>query len=335
MTRIDIILPTFNRPGPLVKCLSALAGIPGSERLRVIVVDDGSDVAAESQIPSGLRERLTIGFLRVDNGGPAAARNAGLAAATAEYIAFVDDDVHVDPGWLRGYERALESGNQRTAYIGPLRAPANWKATPWNWWEAATLAVEYQKMIDGVYEPTWRQFFTGNALVPRALLMEAGGFDASFTRAEDIELGARLHDLGAEFRFVPDAIGWHYAYRSLRSWQAIPKAYGRFDVAIDTLHPGLHHVETITEELAGRRGGVIRALSTGRARGLFTFGTTMAGIAAGRMGLRQLSTPLLSLAYDADYRDAFASEVRRREGEGGREQPVNSASTTVTYAQPQ
>jgi tRNA uridine 5-carboxymethylaminomethyl modification enzyme len=44
-------------------------------------------------------------------------------------------------------------------------------------------------MVDGVYDPTWRQFFTGNAVVRRDYLVDAGGFDESFTRAEDIELG--------------------------------------------------------------------------------------------------------------------------------------------------
>src|SRR6185295_4881663 len=90
--------------------------------------------------------------------------------------------------------------------IGPLAAPPDWRPTPWNRWEAETVEAEYDRMIRGVYEPTWRQFFTGNAFLRRADFLDAGGFNETFRRAEDIELGYRLHRLGCEFVFEPEAI---------------------------------------------------------------------------------------------------------------------------------
>ena len=54
-----------------------------------------------------------------------------------------------------------------------------------------------------------------------------GGFDASFRRAEDVELAYRLAKQGLRFLFNPKAIGYHVAERSFNSWIAIPYAYGR------------------------------------------------------------------------------------------------------------
>src|SRR5207302_473631 len=61
----------------------------------VIVVDDGTDGAA-----SAVAERTGARLLRPGGRGPNTARNAGIAAAEAELIALVDDDVEAPPGWL-------------------------------------------------------------------------------------------------------------------------------------------------------------------------------------------------------------------------------------------
>ena len=80
---VSIVVPAFNAmPGPVVD---------GVEE--VIVVDDGSDPPLVAQ-PGQRLIRLPV------NGGPAAARNAGLAEVTTPLVAFVDTDVQVDAGWL-------------------------------------------------------------------------------------------------------------------------------------------------------------------------------------------------------------------------------------------
>jgi hypothetical protein len=87
-------------------------------------------------------------------------------------------------------------------------------------------------MLEGLYEPTYRQFWTGNASVDRASLLAEGGFNHDFPRGEDVELGVRLHKRGLQFRFNPRALGYHHAERTLESWSHAHKSYGRLEVEI-------------------------------------------------------------------------------------------------------
>ena len=51
--------------------------------------------------PAKRLEALGIRVIRTPHGGLSAARNAGLAAATGDLIAYIDDDAYPDPHWLR------------------------------------------------------------------------------------------------------------------------------------------------------------------------------------------------------------------------------------------
>ena len=94
-------------------------------------------------------------------------------------------------------------------------------------WEQAKLEAQYAAMSRGDWEPTFRQFWTGNASVAKAPVLAAGGFDPSLRRAEDVELARRLHERGMRFRFNPAARGLHHAERPLSAWMAMHKSYGR------------------------------------------------------------------------------------------------------------
>jgi glycosyltransferase involved in cell wall biosynthesis len=82
----SVVLPTYGRPAFLSEALASVLGQTFSD-FECIVVDDGSPHPPE--LPDDSRVRL-VG--RASNGGPAAARNAGIAAAVGRYVAFLDDD---------------------------------------------------------------------------------------------------------------------------------------------------------------------------------------------------------------------------------------------------
>ncbi len=94
MPQISVIVPTYERPAQLARAIESV--LVQDVDLEVIVVDDAS--------PSALRieshPRLRVVRLQ-ENGGPAAARNAGADAAQAEWIAFLDSDDVWLPGALR------------------------------------------------------------------------------------------------------------------------------------------------------------------------------------------------------------------------------------------
>lgn len=307
MLDVTVVIPTYNRHARLKRTLRSLAA-QSVQGFKVVVVDDGSSPPVDGAIPPGLRESLDITVMRTPaNGGPARARNLAVRAATTEYIAFIDDDVDAAPSWLASLHAAITRPGKRVVF-GPLLAPPTWRPTPWNLWEARTLAREYEHMQSGDYEPTWRQFFTGNAIVRREDMLEAGGFDERFTRAEDIELGLRMWRLGSTFEFEPAAIGWHFARRTLASWLGIPRQYAHFDVVLDHYYPDMNWLTVIQREAAFRSLPARlarRVTEHGPARKAVTFSGVR--IAQGLQAVR-LSTPavrVLSVVYDAEYHAAL------------------------------
>ena len=226
--KLSIVLPTYNRLDRLKRVLAALEQQTVSpDQFEVVVVSDGSQdgtnewlVSAET--PLNLRPHIQ------ENQGVAVARNNGIEQAQADLILFIDDDVVPAPNLIEEHLKHHSADN--VVVLGPMLSPPDFEMNPWVEWEQAMLMKQYNDMLDGKWEPTARQFYTGNTSIRRQHVVDAGGFDPSFRRAEDVELAYRLHDMGLKFVFNYEAVGWHYAERSFNSWSAIPYAYGRNDV---------------------------------------------------------------------------------------------------------
>lgn len=229
MKTVSIILPTYNRLERLKQVLSGLErqACP-LDNIEVIVVSDGSTDGTNEYLQT-VTTALNLVPLIQPNSGPAAARNTGVARARSELVVFLDDDVVPTTRWLIEHLRTHET-HPDAVVLGPMLTPATFAMQPWVRWEQAMLMKQYVSMADGAWSPTARQFYTGNTLLPRRYLLEVGGFDEQFRRAEDVELAYRLAQRGVEFVFNPMAVGYHYAERSFASWLETPYAYGRNDI---------------------------------------------------------------------------------------------------------
>ena len=109
----SIIIPTYNRPQALKRCLGSLSRLDyAHSSYEVIVVDDGSSVLI-NPIVTFFQDCMTIRLLRQSNAGPAAARNNGALAANGKFLAFTDDDCVSDPGWLTALAKQLHNGPNR------------------------------------------------------------------------------------------------------------------------------------------------------------------------------------------------------------------------------
>ncbi len=226
---VSVVIPTYNRRDLLGRVLVALAAQTTTATFEVVVVSDGSTDGTDDYLRSGTTPLPVVTVMQA-NSGPAAARNAGLLAARAAIVLFVDDDVVPAPDLVEQHLRAHRRSDGDTVVIGPMLTPDDARLSPWVAWEQQQLYKQYDAMRDGVYECSFRQFYTGNASVPRQRVIDVGMFDTAFRRSEDVELAFRLHEAGMSFRFVPEARGFHYAERSFESWVATPTAYGRNDV---------------------------------------------------------------------------------------------------------
>jgi len=224
----SLVIPTYRRRASLQRVLAGLAAqVWPSDRLEVIVVSDGGDDGS-ADLASSFSMPFPLRVVEQAHRGPAAARNLGVARARRPYVLFLDDDVVPVPHLVAEHARAHGTCERRVV-IGPMLEPPV-RLQPWVRWEARELAEQYRAMEAGKFEPTPWQLYTGNASIRVEHLRTAGGFDARWRRAEDVELGFRLRDLGCEFVFNPAAAGLHFATRSYRSWLDAAHEYGRNDI---------------------------------------------------------------------------------------------------------
>lgn len=218
MTRISVVIATRNRPNPLAACLEALAeSFP--DDAETIVVFDGT--AVEPGLEAFV-EPLRLRCVEAPAGGPAAARNRGLAEARGEIVAFTDDDCVPRPGWP----------DELAAGVSPS-PPIAAGGTTLNGDPASAYADCTQVILDlaGAHDlsrhGTERFFAANNVAFPAEALRSLGGFAASFRTAEDRELCRRWRDAGFGLRSVPGAVVEHRPALDFRGFVRKCFAYGR------------------------------------------------------------------------------------------------------------
>jgi len=111
---ISCVIPVFNGKRDVERAVrSALGQRPDAQ---VVLVDDCStDGTRELVLALARGDPRIVGILLTVNRGQAYARNVGVGAADAPYVAFLDhDDEHL-PGW---YDHALEALERRPEYVG-------------------------------------------------------------------------------------------------------------------------------------------------------------------------------------------------------------------------
>src|SRR5947209_5045058 len=195
--RVSAVVPTYQRPDLLNRCLGALlAQDLDPSAYEVIVADDAASPETEQLVAKW--SELAQAALRyvpvTGRHGPAAARNAGWRAARGEVIAFTDDDTVPDPGWLRAGAAALGAGAD--AAWGRIHMPLPDPPT------------DYERNEAGLERA---EFATANCFCRRAALEAVGGFDERFAMAwrEDADLFFSLLEAGRKVVQVPEALVVH------------------------------------------------------------------------------------------------------------------------------
>ncbi len=110
MPFISFIIPYYNVPLPLVEqCVRSITTLRLDEgESEIIVVDDGSSYSIKEELATICPD---IVYIRQENSGPCAARNAGIEVARGEYIQFVDaDDMLLGSVYAKCVEKARATG---------------------------------------------------------------------------------------------------------------------------------------------------------------------------------------------------------------------------------
>ncbi len=197
--RISVIVPTYHRARQVVEAIESVRAqtVPDWE---AIVVDDGGADDTEARIAEVTARDPRVRYLRVAHGGPSAARNAGIAAARGEWLAFLDSDDRWEPERLRVAVEALQRDPGVAAVVtgyrfeGPDGAAREAPEPP--------APGTGDRLVD-LFE---RQFFLLQCVVARAsALRDAGPLDETLPAAEDLDLGLRLAARG-RLAVLPDVL---------------------------------------------------------------------------------------------------------------------------------
>lgn len=127
MPKVSVIIPVYNQAPYLAECLDSVLA-QSLREIEVVCVDDGSTDGSERMLDDYAKRDLRVKVIHQSNAGVAAARNNGLAAATGEFIAFMDpDDKYPDDGVLADLVHGAEQngmdvcgGSMKTFDGGPL-----------------------------------------------------------------------------------------------------------------------------------------------------------------------------------------------------------------------
>jgi GT2 family glycosyltransferase len=116
---ISVVICTRDRPRQLETCLRCLAG-QEYPRFEVVVVDNAPTTDAVKRFVSDGLDGLALRYVREPRPGLSWARNAGIAAAGADIIAWLDDDEEPDRHWLAGLARGFARGGDIGCVTGKV-----------------------------------------------------------------------------------------------------------------------------------------------------------------------------------------------------------------------
>lgn len=221
---VSVVCSSYNRATRLRSLLAGLeAQTLDASRFEVVIVDNGSGDDTQATLREfAASTRLNLRVVTIEqNRGASGGRNAGWRAATADLVAFTDDDCVPAPTWLA-------SG---LAVFGDLRPAVLVGRTIPN--PAQTHITGPFMRTQTVTEELGKKYMnTCNIFYRRADLEAVDGFDERFETkgGEDTDLGWRVLDRGGAVAFSEDALVLHdvnkgsfkAAVKEAITWRDIP-----------------------------------------------------------------------------------------------------------------
>ncbi|HSE07816.1 MAG TPA: glycosyltransferase [Nocardioidaceae bacterium] len=213
---ITVVVCAYNEERRIGECLESLRRLdyPG---LQVAVCDDGStDRTLE------IARRSPFDVLALPHGGLSAARNAGLAVADGDIVAYPDADAACHGEWP--YHLALAFDDPQVVVAGGPNLPF-----PDTGLTERAVALAPGGPVEVLVGDDRAEHVPGcNLAVRRSALEGIGGFDPGYTAAgDDVDVCWRLLDLGGQIAFSPAAQVHHHRRDTVRGYLRQQRGYGR------------------------------------------------------------------------------------------------------------
>lgn len=243
--RVTVIVCTYNHCQSLAQALGSVATsvLPDSVEWEVLVVDNNSKDKTRDVVDEFSRRYPgRFCYLFEARQGKSYALNSGIREARGEVLAFMDDDVTVEPTWLQNLTASLHNGDWagsggRTLPAQPFSLP-RWLTIEGPYEMGGAVAAlfdlggkpgELDRPPYGTNMAFQKRMFDRHGL----FAVDLGPRPGSQIRGEDTEFGRRLIAAGERMRYEPSAIVFHPVLESrtqkdyLLAWWF---DYGRADV---------------------------------------------------------------------------------------------------------
>lgn len=215
--RATVVIPTRDRAALLPRLLRALADqtIP-ADRFEIVIVDNGSTDGTSEVLAEAATRMPNLRVLSEPVPGISAARNRGIGAARAPWIAFIDDDCIPAPSWLASTLACAESDPGVAAVVGRYGPPPHFVGP--RWLHPAVISYDRGDRPERV-----EKLQGGNMMVRRDVLDRVGRFRTDLgmngrRRAwgEETALARAIRAAGHEIQYCPDSFVHHLVKREKR-----------------------------------------------------------------------------------------------------------------------
>ena len=248
---VTVVIPTGGRPRKLERCLGSLCELDYAP-FDVVVVDNKPERPGTEHVVAAFVDRLSVRYVAEPRPGSSVARNRGVAETAAELVAFADDDVVLDRGWLGWLldpfadprvsatagmilplELQTESQKRLEQYAGFSKGVG-----------AHTYDLSEHRARNRLLYPYWGGVFGSGASAAfrRAQFVAAGGFDTALGTGTPARAGADIDAFtttvlhGDQVVYQPRAVSWHEHTRDPDGLRRTLFDYGVGFSAIMTKH---------------------------------------------------------------------------------------------------
>ena len=182
---VSVVVPTHDRAGLVLATIESARRQTRPPR-EIVVVDDGSTDDTEQRL-APLAADGRIRYVRQANAGLSAARNTGLAAATSDWVLFVDDDDLLLPDALERLAGEAARRPEAGMVAGGCVLFEQEPPTP-----ADPAPDDWRPVEPGAFLVWNRLWSAGQVLIRRSALAEVGGFDVRVSPVADWDMWLRL-----------------------------------------------------------------------------------------------------------------------------------------------